>query len=131
MKPLPQTNQTLFIRTDFSNDAAWQEIRSAASKPGPEFEEVMGLLGEVHEAVGSALDPDSIETNLHIVDDPDYAGATPEQLLEALNDHANHILLIVVDQTAIRNPDYPVLIVDLLGGARPHLPCLARVCVRD
>lgn len=113
MKPLPQTDQTLLIRTDFSNDAAWQEIRSAASRPGPGFEEALGLLTEVHEAAGEPLD--SIETNLHIVDDHDYAGVTAEQLLKALDDDAHQVLLIVVDQTAIREPDHPVLIVDLVG----------------
>jgi hypothetical protein len=114
MKLLPQSDQTLFIRTDFSNDAVWQEIRSAASKPGPGFEEALGLLNDVHDAAGSALNP--LETNLHIVDDLAYAGATVEQLLESLDDdEANHILLIVVDQTAVREPDHPILIVDLLG----------------
>src|SRR5579863_783387 len=113
MKTLPQSDKTLLIRTDFSNDAAWQDIRDAVVQPGPELERHLGLLSDMHEAVGEALDP--IETNLHIVDERDYAGATLQQLLEALDDNANHILLIIVDQTAVSNPEHPVLIVDLLS----------------
>lgn len=111
MKTLPQTDQTLLIRTDFSNDEAWQKIRTAASQPGPDFQEAMGLMSEVREVAGAPLD--EIETNLHIVDDRDYAGTTPEQLLEALDDDAHQILMIVVDAAAISDPDHPVLIVDL------------------
>jgi hypothetical protein len=116
MKTLPQSDKTLMIRTDFSNDAAWENIHSAATRPGPEFEEATGLLTDVHEAAGEPLD--SIEANLHIINDRDYLGATVEQLLETLDKAAHQILLIVVDQTAISDPDHPVLIVDLLeeGG---------------
>jgi hypothetical protein len=111
MKALPQTDQTLLIRTDFSKDAVWREVLSAATQPGPEFREILGQLGAVHEAAGEPLD--AIETNLHIVDDRDYAGATSEQLLQALDQDASHILMIIVDETAIRDSEHPVLIVDL------------------
>lgn len=112
MKNLPQTDQTLLIRTDFSNDAVWREVFSAAAQPGPEFREMLGQLGAVHEAAGEPLDS-PIETNLHVVDDRDYAGATSEQLLQALDQDAAHILMIIVDETAIRDAEHPVLIVDL------------------
>jgi hypothetical protein len=115
MNALPETDQTLLIRTDFSDDKIWEEVRSAASQPGPDFQEALGLVSEVQAAAGEPLD--SIETNLHIVTDRDYAGATVEQLLEALDDSAHQILMIVVDATAIRDPDHPVLIVDL--GEQP------------
>ncbi|HEV2330457.1 MAG TPA: hypothetical protein VGY56_16870 [Verrucomicrobiae bacterium] len=111
MKTLPETDQTLLIRRDFSNDTVWQEIRSAASQPGPGFQEALGLMSEVREAAGEPLD--EIETNLHIVDDRDYAGATVEQLLEGWDESAHQAILIVVDGATISDPDHPVLIVDL------------------
>lgn len=112
MRSLPQSDQTLLVRTDFSDDKVWQEIRSAASQPGPDFQEALGLMSEVREAAGEPLD--EIESNLHIVDDRDYAGATVEQLLEGFDDTAHQALLIVVDQAAITDPEHAVLIVDLL-----------------
>lgn len=111
MKALPQTDKTLLIRTDFSDDKIWDEIRSTASQPGPEFQEALGLMSDAQEAAGEPLD--EIEANLHIVDDRDYAGATIEQLLEALDDSDHRILMIVADQAAIRDPDHPILIADL------------------
>lgn len=123
MKALPQSDQTLLIRTDFSNEEVWDKVRSAALVPGPDFQGAMGLISEVREAVGEPLD--EIETNLHIVDDRDYAGATVEQLLEALDDSAHQAILIVADQTAIRDAEHPVLIVDLFterGRAFRALP---------
>ncbi|HEX3624434.1 MAG TPA: hypothetical protein VH280_03310 [Verrucomicrobiae bacterium] len=111
MRALPPTDKTLLVRTDFSNDKVWDEIRSTASQPGPDFQEALGLLSDVHEAAGEPLD--GIETNLHVVDDREYEGATVEQLVEALGDDGNHTLMIVVDQNAIRDPNHSVLIVDL------------------
>lgn len=111
MKTLPKNRKTLLIRTDFSNDEVWHDVLSAAVLPGPELGEALGLMGVVREAAGQPLD--SIEANLYIVDDRDYAGATFEQFLEVLDDSANQILLIVVDQATICDPDHPVLIVDL------------------
>lgn len=111
MKTLPQTDQTFLIRTDFSNDAVWREVLLAATRPGPQEAEHLVMMKAFYEAAGEPLD--AIETNLHIVDDHDYAGATSEQLLQVLDQDANHILMIVVDETAIRDSEHPVLIVDL------------------
>lgn len=112
MKPLPQTDKTLLIRTDFSDNAVWQDILSAASMPGPKFQEHLKSMNAIYKAMGEPRD--EIETNLHIVDDREYAGATPEQLLGALEENSNHILFIIADQTAICDSDHPVLIVDLI-----------------
>ena len=111
MKPLPQTDKTLLIRTDFSDNAVWQDILSAASMPGPEFHDAFGVMSGVHEAAGNPLN--EIKTNLHIVDDREYGGTTVEQLLQVPDENAHQILMIVVDQATIRDPDHPVLIVDL------------------
>ena len=47
MKPLPQTEETLLLRTDFSNEAVWREICSAVRTPGPELQEALGFFAAV------------------------------------------------------------------------------------
>ncbi|HEV2456512.1 MAG TPA: hypothetical protein VGY98_19780, partial [Verrucomicrobiae bacterium] len=64
---MPQSDKTLLIRTDFSNDKVWEDVRSLASKPGPDFQEALGLVSDAQEAASDPLD--EIETNLDIVDD--------------------------------------------------------------
>lgn len=109
---MPQSDKTLLIRTDFSNDKVWEDVRSLASKPGPDFQEALGLISDAQEAASDPLD--EIETNLDIVDDRDFDGATVEELLKGLGDDGHQAVLIVVDQAAIHDPEHPVLIVDLL-----------------
>lgn len=44
MKAMPHSDKTLLIRTDFSNDKVWEDVRSLASKPGPDFQEHLNAL---------------------------------------------------------------------------------------
>ncbi len=113
MKPLPRAEQTLLLRTDFSNENVWREICSAVRVPAPEIQEASGMFAAAIEATVQWLGKS--ETSVHIVDDPDYRDATTEQLLELLGDGYNPILMFVVDGIAMSHPDHPILVVDLCG----------------
>lgn len=92
MKQIPETENALVLRTDFSNPAAWRTICAIIRKP-------VGIF--------------RFRTNVDFVDDIEYAGITKDQLLELIPKDYSHSFIILVDQTAISLPDHSLLIVDL------------------
>jgi hypothetical protein len=91
MKKIPHTDNPLVLRTDFSNQTAWETICAIIREPvGPGF-----------------------RAAVEYVDDGAYAGITREQLLHLVPQNYPHDFIIVVDQTATTRPDYPLLIIDL------------------
>ena len=92
MKQIPETENPLVLRTDFSNQAAWERICAIIRKPVGVFR---------------------FRANVEFLDDVEYTGVTKDQLLELIPKDYNHNFIVVVDQTAISLPDYPLLIVDL------------------
>lgn len=88
---IPTSENALLIRTDFAEQSGWQKLKTAASEPGDPFIFTM-----------------------EIVDDHANSGATVEQLLEALPEDYPHSFIVVADSTAISQPDFPLLVVDLL-----------------
>ena len=89
MKPLPHSDRAILIRTDFSNQAAWDSIRQIIAKP-----------------------VDGFHAYVHYVDEIDYEGLTREQLLELYREY-NQSYAMVVDDVTVSSPEYPILIVDL------------------
>jgi hypothetical protein len=87
LSSLPQTDRTLLIRTDFSDQAAWQALRTQITTPTED-----GFLASVH-----------------IVDDPAYRDLTSEQVVSLAP--ARGFLLIVADKTALTAPGMPLLAV--------------------
>jgi hypothetical protein len=92
MKQLPQTENPLVLRTDFSNEPIWQAICAEIQKP-------VGIF--------------RFRANVEFLDDVEYAGVTKEQLLRRVPKNYNHSFIVIVDQAAISHPDHPLLIVDL------------------
>ncbi|HEX3274101.1 MAG TPA: hypothetical protein VHR43_04530 [Gemmatimonadales bacterium] len=95
MSDLPRSDRTLVIRTDFSDDRAWDEVRTALVTP------VDGFLA-----------------NVEFVDQRRLDGLTVERLLALSPPSANRAIVFLVDQEALRRPDRPLLVVDLLGDHR-------------
>jgi hypothetical protein len=92
MKQIPKTENALVLRTDFSNQAAWEEICETIREP----------VGDLH-----------FLANVDFLDDREYADITKDQLMKLIPEDYNHFFIIVADQTAISRPDHPLLIVDL------------------
>ena len=78
------------IRTDFADQSAWKKLKAAVSEPGDPF-----------------------IFNMEIVDDRANSGATVEQMMAALPEDYPHSFIVVAEGTAISQPDYPLLVVDL------------------
>jgi len=92
VRQIPETDNALVLRTDFSNEAVWEKIRALIQKP-----------------VGSFR----FRANVAFLSDTDYVDITKDQLLELIPRNYNHNFMIIVDQLAISQTDHPLLIVDL------------------
>jgi hypothetical protein len=88
---IPTSENALLIRTDFSDQSAWNKLTAAASEPGDPFIFTM-----------------------EVVDDRANSGATVEQLMAALPEGYPHSFMVVADSISISQPDHPLLVVDLL-----------------
>ena len=90
MKKIPTTECALIVRTDFSDQSAWERLTAALREP-----------------------PDPFIFNMEILDDRDNDGATLEQLMGALPEDYPHSFMVVADRIAISKADNPMLVVDL------------------
>jgi hypothetical protein len=96
MKSLPESDDALVIRTDYSNQAAWETLRAAIRAP------VRGF-----------------QAYVRFVDDVAYDGVTTAQLIELLRD-SKYSYVMVADATTLSHPDRPVLVLNLYPEAGAH-----------
>jgi len=94
MKKIPVTENAFAVRTDFSNDAAWDDICAAIQEPNGEF---------------------GFTATVDFVNDPEYTGLTPEQLPALLSEDSQWSFAFIIDRDALTLPDHPILVVDLEG----------------
>ena len=79
----------LVVRTDFSDDAAWESICREMSRPRTVY---------------------GFQANLEFLSDRRYDGCTIEALVELAPD--THTFFFVVDSKTVRDPEQLVLVVD-------------------
>jgi hypothetical protein len=94
MKPIPNTDDPVVLRADFTDQAAWEAICTAIREPQEYFVFQMEFLN-----------------------DTDYSGITKDQLLALIPKNYNHFIIMVVDQTAISQADHPILVVEVFEGS--------------
>ena len=94
MKQLPITANPLVIRTCFDNQQAWETVCGLIRAP-------------------QYFTSDPFYANVDLLDDIEFANLAPQDLLARLPGEYPHSFLMVVDNTAIGHPEFPVLIVDL------------------
>ena len=93
MKPLPDTPESLVLRTDFSDDAAWREVCEASSAPSP---------------------GDGFLANLTFVEDRSYEAAAVADLIAAAVAATQYrTFMFVADGVTIHAADHPLLVIDL------------------
>jgi hypothetical protein len=90
MKQLPESKDPLVVRTDFSNQTAWERIRTAIREP------VGGFYAYVE-----------------FLDEDTYRDITKEQLLQVVSQNDVHGFIFLVDRDTISHPEHPILVVDL------------------
>jgi hypothetical protein len=90
LKKVSTTKNSLVLRTDFSDDSAWEALCLEIQRPVGDFRAYVDFLS-----------------------DPEYDGLTTEQLVTLVPKDFNHTFVFVVDQRALSHPDHPILVVDL------------------
>ena len=96
MKQIPETENPLVLRTDFSNQMTWEKICTQIQKP-------VGMFRFL--------------ANVEFLDDTEYAGLTKELVLERIPKNYNHTFIFIVDRTTISHPDHPLIVMDLYDGS--------------
>jgi hypothetical protein len=92
LKYIPDTQNALVLRTDFSDESVWELISTAIQEPVGDFQAYVEFLS-----------------------DPAYSGLTPEQLMLLVPQESDHTFLFIVDQLSIFHPEHPILVIDLLN----------------
>lgn len=97
---LPETAKSLLIRTDYSDQQAWEACRSA-----------------IDASAMAAFDA-GIDEHVEIIDDPAYGSVTVERILalENLQD-TDHTFVMLADRETMTSAEYPVLFLDLFEDA--------------
>jgi hypothetical protein len=91
VKKLPKSDNSLLLRTEFSDDTAWIALCEAAQVPSEE----------------------GFQARVDCISDPVYDGLTVEQLVALSPYGGDHSFVFIVDQLALTHPEQPVLVVDL------------------
>jgi hypothetical protein len=94
VKQLPNINNSLLLRTDFSDDAAWLSLCAVVQQPNKE----------------------GFKACVECISDPAYDGLTVEQLivLAPKDDQCGqHTFAFIADRTTFASPERPILVVDL------------------
>lgn len=90
MKQIPETGDTLVLRTDYANDKLWEDICQAIFQPVGDFRAYVEFLSN-----------------------PEYDNATIPQIISALPQNYNHSILFIVDHVTLAHPEHPILCIDL------------------
>ena len=89
MVEIPVDDDTPFIRTDFSDDAAWDALVRLARTPSPK-----GFLA-----------------NLNIIDDRDFEGLSPQEIAATARG-LDYAVLFIADRLTMTDPERPILSLD-------------------
>ena len=90
---LPEYDCSLVIRTDFSDDSAWEHICHLLQQPQTSH---------------------GFQASVECISDPSVSGLQPENVAAVLPPDAQRPFVFLVDAEALRDPEHAVLVVDLL-----------------
>jgi hypothetical protein len=93
---LPEYDYSLVIRTDFSNDTAWEQLCRTIQEPQTQY---------------------GFQASVEFVNDASCSGLAPEAVASVLPPGSHRSFAFLVDDEAITKPDHPILVVDLEEGA--------------
>jgi hypothetical protein len=99
MKTIPETENALVLRTDFSDQGTWESICAVIQKPSGLFR---------------------FRAHVDFLTDEQYSGISKAEVLKLLPKNYNHSFIMIVDQITISHPGHPLLIVDLFDDGMGH-----------
>jgi hypothetical protein len=92
MKPIPQTENPLIVRADFSNQSVWEQVRAAVQRP-------VGLL--------------RFRAYVDFLEDIGYDGLTTDVLPAVLPRGYDKSFIMIADHVTMTHREHPLLIIDL------------------
>lgn len=90
---LPESECSLVIRTDFSDEAAWERICDLIQQPRTD---------------------EGFQASVECISDPSCSRLTPHGVASVLPSDSERTFVFLVDTRAVTDPEHPVLVVDLL-----------------
>ena len=87
---IPETENALVLRSDFSSDAAWTELQETLRRP-------QGLF----------------KANCDYLSNRDFEGVEPGSIPSMLRAESRHTFMFIADRRTFAHPDKPLLAVDL------------------
>jgi hypothetical protein len=94
MAKLPVTTGSPVLRTDFSDQAAWESISDEIQRPSAE----------------------GFEAHVEFIDDRAFDGLSKQQLLAAVPKDYPHTFIVIVDRKALSDDEHPLLVMNLFDG---------------
>lgn len=91
MRTLPKSDNSLLLRTDFSDDAAWENLCKAVQQ----------------------MSEEGFQARFDFINDREYDQLTVEQLLTLTPKVNGHTFVCIADRSTLTDPEQPVLVVDL------------------
>jgi hypothetical protein len=91
MKQIPETENVLVLRADFSDGAAWDAVCESVKAPQGDF-----------------------QANVDCVSNTAFRGLDASSIFTALPKDDNHTMIFVVDSVTLKQPDHPVLCIHLM-----------------
>jgi hypothetical protein len=93
MKPLPDTEDPIVLRTDFTDDQAWSRLCALISSP---------------------IGRDGFQANVAFVDDPSFADMTPEALCASISGEQRHSFIVIADHRTFSESEQSLSVMDLI-----------------
>jgi hypothetical protein len=88
---LPATHNTPVVRTDYSDDARWEALRTAIETPNE----------------------DEFRAYVDYLQAPAYRDLTPQDVLALVPEGFGHPIVIVADAAALAGEEMPLLVIDV------------------
>lgn len=89
---------SLLVRTDFTSDAAWQQLSDEAQRENE----------------------DAFQAHFDAISDPEFDHASWESVKAACpDDDDGASVLFIADSTTLTSPEHPILVVDLVENRAP------------
>jgi hypothetical protein len=104
MLPLPVNDIVLVVRTYFSSDDAWQELRAILESPGE----------------------DGFGPSVTLIDDQRFRGISVSDAMGLLPPPYEHPILVLVDATALTGRGFPLQVVSLRESPGRCIRVMAR-----
>lgn len=92
MSRFPKTENSVVLRTDFSDQAAWEDIGATIREP-----------------VGD----EGFRAGVDFLDDAAFDGLSKEAVVKLIPRRYAHPIIVIVDRTTVASTGHPVLVIDL------------------